>query len=121
MAIQRQRQGRAQPGVPLKVVAGDAIDLSAPSCKVGSGNRHPNTGTKTVDEVSLERINRVLLACPTAEKILVVRKEPYGCGQLRRPWLPCLGKEMILDAMFPPSSSIDRFQNYSKTGEALYH
>lgn len=88
----RQSQGQAQPGVALEVVIFYAVDFSASTRQVGSGKRQPDAGTKPVDEVSLQQIDRVLLARTFAEKIIVVREEPRGGRQLRRQRPPRLGK-----------------------------
>ena len=87
----RHCQGHTQAVVSLQIVVPDAVDCRCPP-EACSDNCRLHAGTKTIEEMPLQRIDRVLLARTPAEKIILVQKEPGSCKQLRRQRPPRLGK-----------------------------
>src|SRR5687768_14138580 len=98
LPIDRQRHGHSHARVFLQIVAAHAIDGRAPSSVVSPVHRHPYTGSKAVDEMSLYRVERILLARLATKEIAVVRIERGGRGEFERQWPPRLGgAELRLD------------------------
>src|SRR5207249_8161545 len=83
VAVDGQREGAADARVVLPVASRPAVDGRASAAVVRAVDRAPEPGPEAVDQMSLDRVDRVLGTCP-AEEVGVVGEEGHSRQELQR-------------------------------------